>query len=115
MAITITKAPPVNEFDKHTAVPVSANGSVIKKNGKTEKMVKEIHETVNPGVMIPEHLLHKLTLEGSHTVNLGNYESAKIGLMLTIPCTKDDLQEAFEWGLAWIGERIQKEVAQAKG
>ena len=56
-----------------------------------------------------------ITVEGGRTLNLGNYESARIGVTITIPCSHDSLGEAYEWGTSWVSDRIEEAVKQAKG
>lgn len=125
MAITFSKSKDfvageaqlkVNPYDEHlVSKAVVGKTSVIKKSGKSEVPVKEVQETVSPGVVIPASQLMVITVEGSHTVNLGNYESAKIGVSLQVPTTKEGLGESYDWATAWIGERIEQAVKEAKG
>lgn len=41
------------------------------------------------------------------TVNLGNYESARVDVKLTVPCTNDSdaIQATYSDALEWVGER----------
>lgn len=55
-----------------------------------------------------------ITVEGGRTLNLGNYESAKIGVSVTIPCNKDSLDEAYEFGTKWVSDKIDEAVKLAK-
>ena len=88
--------------------------SVEKKLPKEEyKLQTSDVEDVAPGLFHTNGM--KVTIEGGTTVNLGNYESARIGVSITVPCSPDSLNEAYEFGLAWVGERIQKESKAAKG
>jgi len=43
------------------------------------------------------------------TMNLGDYESAKIGVSVSVPCYKEELNEAYEFAQAWAEERLAKE------
>ena len=94
--------------------PVQVLVSVEKKAGKDGWAGKPTEtEVVVPGLYSSNGM--RVTVEGSHTVNMGNYESAKIGVSLTVPCSPDSLNDAYDFALAWCGARIQAEVASAKG
>jgi len=43
------------------------------------------------------------------TMNLGNYESAKISVSVSVPCYKEEIDEAYEFAQAWAEERLSKE------
>lgn len=44
------------------------------------------------------------------TLNLGNYESAKLSVGMTVPCYKEESDDAFEWAKNWIADRLKVEV-----
>lgn len=48
----------------------------------------------------------------SLTMNLGNYESARISVSVTVPCYKEEIDEAYEFAQAWAEERLSKERDQ---
>ena len=43
------------------------------------------------------------------TLNLGNYESAKLSVSVTIPCYKEEIDDAYEFAEAWAKDRLKKE------
>jgi hypothetical protein len=43
------------------------------------------------------------------TMNLGNYESAKIGVSVRVPCYVEEVDQAYEFAQAWAEERLQRE------
>jgi hypothetical protein len=51
----------------------------------------------------------KVTVEYALTVNLGNFESAKIGVSVSIPCYAEELEEAYEFAQSWAEERLTRE------
>jgi hypothetical protein len=69
------------------------------------------------GTTTAEKLLKKEPVPGSHksTSDLGHYESARIGVTITVPCEKDTLNEAYEFGSSWVSEKIEEAIAEAKG
>jgi hypothetical protein len=104
-------------YDKHLAsTQITAETTVTKKVAKgEEQQVSAKHEVVHPGVLIPESQLYKLTIEGSSTINLGNYESARIGISMTVPTTKEDLDASYQFATGWISTHIAAAVSEAKG
>jgi hypothetical protein len=125
MGLKVTGASPApavkpaqpQSYAEHLGAPTLAKPtavvSVEKKTAGVEWSAPPT-EAENPAGAFPTNGM-KVTIEGSHTVNLGNYESARIGVSLTIPCSPENLEEAYAWGLDWCGKRIQKEVNSAKG
>lgn len=60
--------------------------------------------------------VHKFTTEPAKvmvdyalTINLGNFESAKIGVSVTVPCYVEEVDRAYEFAQAWAEERLTKE------
>jgi hypothetical protein len=121
MAVTILKQPseakPANPiYAKHlTSTPIKGKVTIVHKDKNSEKIIKDQEELVHNGVIIPPDQLYVLTVEGSQTINLGNYESAKIGVMIRMPTTKADLEDAYLWCNEWISNKMETAVANAKG
>lgn len=46
------------------------------------------------------------------TMNLGNFESAKISVNLSLPCYAEEVDKAYVWAQRWVEERIGKERDQ---
>lgn len=51
-----------------------------------------------------------ISFEAGLTLNLGNYESAKVTVGLKLPCDPRDLDAAYEKGKQWVAHRLQSEV-----
>lgn len=45
------------------------------------------------------------------TLNLGNYESARVSIGVRVPCYTEEIPEAEEWAKKWVEERLSAEVA----
>lgn len=103
--------PSQNVYDQHmTAIAPTGVVTVQKTNSPfLEKTVP----VANPQV-IPESELYKISVQGSQTVNLGNYESVKVGVVLTVPCTKNDMETTYQFACDWVSEKIAEAVKQAK-
>jgi hypothetical protein len=43
------------------------------------------------------------------TMNLGNFESAKLSVHLRVPCYAEEKDEAFDFAQRWVEERVSKE------
>lgn len=69
-------------------------------------------QILHPGVITDGH---QITVEGSRTLNLGNFESVRIGVILTVPTTMDALNEAYEFATDWVSEKLEQAVQAAKG
>lgn len=77
-------------------------------------LVKSSEETIASGVVIPPDKLIRVSIEGGRTVNLGNYESARINVSISMPCTKEDLNETYEWASKWVDEKVSEAVSGSK-
>jgi hypothetical protein len=53
-------------------------------------------------------------VEMGMTINLGNYESAKISVCLSVPCYKEEADAAFEYAKRWVEAKTLEEAAEAK-
>jgi hypothetical protein len=51
----------------------------------------------------------KVTVDYALTINLGNFESAKIGVSVTVPCYAEEIGQAYEFAQAWAEERLTRE------
>jgi hypothetical protein len=44
------------------------------------------------------------------TLNIGNYESARIDVRISLPCYREETDDAFSFAKKWTEDRIQTEV-----
>jgi len=68
-------------------------------------------QTLHPGVFTSGM---SVTVEGGRVINLGNYETARIGVSITVPCTPETLAEAYGFATDWVSSKIDEAVASAK-
>ena len=68
-------------------------------------------QTLHPGVFTNGM---SITVEGGRTLNLGNFESARVGVIMTMPCTKETLEEAYTYATEWVSAKIEEAVKMAK-
>lgn len=108
-----------NQFEAHVqSAPVLGTVHITKEKGKkghkTEMTVKDENHVVHKGIMADPSTIVRLGIEASHTVNLGNFESAKIGVSINLPCTKDDIEETYQFGLNWVSGKIEEAISDSK-
>jgi len=50
------------------------------------------------------------------TLNMGNYESARIDVELTVPCKLEleAMQKGYEWAKSWVQRRLEAEIENTK-
>lgn len=106
------KKPGVNYGHHLTTQPVTGKVSSAKSVAGTV-VAETLDETttVHPGVFTDGM---SITVTGGRTLNLGNYESAKVSVSLTVPCDTNCINEAYDWATSWVSNRIEIAVAQAK-
>jgi hypothetical protein len=50
----------------------------------------------------------KVTVEYGLTMNLGDYNSAKLTVSVTVPCYKEEIDDAYEFAQAWAEQRLEE-------
>lgn len=68
-------------------------------------------KTLHPGVFTNGM---SITVEGGRVMNLGNYETARVGVSITVPCDKESLEDAYNYATQWVSEKIEEAVKMAK-
>jgi hypothetical protein len=53
--------------------------------------------------------------EASYTHNLGNYQSAKVTVMLKIPCTHPEIDHVYEVAKTWVNTRMEAVIGELEG
>lgn len=106
--------------DDKEVIPVQAQVMTeSKKDLKSEfKLESSTEVTAHPGMFVSKPLHFMVGVEGSRTINLGNYESARIGVTLTVPCDPEHLEAAYEFGSDWLSgkiEEVESAIKTAKG
>ncbi len=48
------------------------------------------------------------------TINLGNFESARIGVAVSVPCYFEELDAAYKWAAKWAESRVLKEQEEIR-
>lgn len=68
-------------------------------------------QTLHPGVFSDGM---SIRVEGGRVMSLGNFETARVGVTITVPCSKDSLEEAYAYATEWVSSKINEAVAMAK-
>lgn len=56
----------------------------------------------------------RVSVEMGMTVNLGNYESARITVALSVPCYYEERDQAYEYAKRWVEKRTVEEAKEAR-
>lgn len=48
------------------------------------------------------------------TLNIGNYESARVDVKVSVPCYAEEVNEAYEWAKTFAEERVRQEVQSVR-
>jgi hypothetical protein len=56
----------------------------------------------------------RVSVEMGMTVNLGNYESARITVALLVPCYFEEHDGAYEYAKTWVEKRTVAEAQEAR-
>lgn len=52
----------------------------------------------------------KVSVSMGLTLNLGNYESARIDVALVVPCYREEVDAAYKYANKWVEDRLGTEV-----
>lgn len=100
------------EVDEHAIVSFAGNRFFNRKTGV-------VHSESNVNELVDVKPFHGpvATVKRGYglTVNLGDYESARFDVGITVPCYMVDVDAADQWAEKWAEKRIAKEVQQIRG
>jgi hypothetical protein len=48
------------------------------------------------------------------TLNIGNYESARVDVKVSVPCYREEADAAYEWAKQWAEERVRQAVSAVR-
>ncbi|QZI85716.1 hypothetical protein CPT_Summit_060 [Stenotrophomonas phage Summit] len=106
-------APQQKSYEQHLfSGEASGQVTVTKKKGSDPEktVVAGMSTSESPGQVIPTHELVQLEIQGGKTINLGNYESAKINVSLRVPCTMQTLPDMYKFATGWVNEKIEEMI-----
>lgn len=110
------------DYSAHLGGPMSAktgsgNLEIIKVNNKTKQTTVLADEEIQmPAVvMIPADQLASVSVGGSQTINIGDFNSVKISVHLSLPSHIHDLEATFEHASNWVSGKMEESVKAIKG
>jgi hypothetical protein len=96
-----------NEKQAETTITVT---KAFGKRGAGETVTEEV-VAVRKFVVEPA----KIGVSKGLTINLGNFESARIDVSIQVPCYAEEAAEAFEYASAFVEDRLTTERAAIRG
>lgn len=98
-----TKVPATsgNFIDKEATLEVSRT-AFGKEEVSQEKLFVRLFQT-NPA---------NLSVKAGATINLGNYESARVDVMLSVPMYMEEIDEMYPKVKKWVEEKVGAEYAE---
>lgn len=105
-----------NEAPKEQEVAVETRDSIVEVRktlfGKEEVSNERIR--IRPFVSNPANI----SVKAGITINLGNYESGRVDVMLSMPCYPEEIDGVYEDVKGWVDSRVEhekKEIETAIG
>mgnify|MGYP001037429003 CR=1 FL=1 len=96
MALKIAKKPATATITKQ----VKDKGTVMSEESSQE-VVEGVSEEAATGPFC------EVGVDMSYTHNLGNYQSAKVGVSLKVPCQHSEIDDAFAYAKEWVDTKLQ--------
>ena len=94
----------------HAIVAIIDNRFVFKKETQREQSTEEI-----VAVLKFDGDVAKVRRGYGLTLNLSNYESARLDVTVEVPCYLADIDAADEWARQWVETRVVREVENVRG
>ena len=82
--------------------------------GGEEKIKTEVLNNLPIDVPLDERVLSRVGTSRGCTLNLGNYESARVDVWITVPCHVGQSDIAYEFVAKWCEDRVKEEVGNIK-
>lgn len=98
--------------EKKEAIEVRESRATVSRSMGKNAVETETQETIDIHVFQTNPAT--VSIKGGATVNLGNYESARVDVMLTMPCYREEIDATFEVVKNWVDERVANEYREIK-
>jgi hypothetical protein len=97
---------------RHVPKTATVDTKVVNNLTKEQDQIslENISKPVSESLLNPAHV----TVAGKITRNLGDFNSAQVSVSLTLPClaTDSDIDACYEKVTAWVGKKIEEELAK---
>jgi hypothetical protein len=57
----------------------------------------------------------RVTVDAGLTINLGNYETARIRVGISVPCYREEADAAYDQAYGWVTDRVEEETKKMRG
>ena len=97
-----------NEEEERTdAVQITTRDSIaeVRKTLFGKETVSNERIRIRPFISAPA----SISVKAGITINLGNYESARVDVMLTMPCYPEEVDQVYEDTKDWVDSRVDHE------
>lgn len=101
MGLKITKKPAKATVSEQT----KNKGEVIAEDVKEETVEIPAEVSASTGGSVGPWC--EVGVDASYTHNLGNFQSAKIGVSIKVPCLHGEVDEVFGFAKEWVDQRMQ--------
>ncbi len=102
---------------------------VIKTKGAKATVTKQqknkgdviVEDTVEQDVALPEEFsanegtsgpFCEVGVDASYTHNLGNYQSARVGVSLRVPCIHTEVDDMFDYAKEWVNAKMESMIEE---
>jgi hypothetical protein len=104
--VSTASAPPVKvAMERPTTATISRSfGKTSAAEESTETLEVRLFQTAAATVDVGYGL----------TLNIGNYESARVDVRVSVPCYREEMDDAYAYAKEWAEKRVQKEVADVR-
>ncbi len=103
--------PKATEVQKHVGETVGSV-EVVHENklAKTSETVEESEESL--GVEVFQTTPAVVTLRLGRTVNIGNFNSVRVEVGVSVPCYREQIDDAYAIANTWVAERLTQKLNQ---
>lgn len=100
-------------MDASKSAVADAATAVVRKQYKTpegEGPIEEQDELIEVQVFVVKPA--EVRFGVGATINMGNFESARVDVMVTVPCYKEEVDDAYEFAKKWAWARLKAESGE---
>lgn len=101
---------------KAPTAPTAEVSKVITESGKT---LSEENTMEQPELGVPkvkEALPHCVVgFSAGYTHNLGNFQSARVDVMLLVPCQHGEIEQVYGYAEKWVNDKVQQLITDLQG
>lgn len=109
MVLKINKTSKPNTVQATVTTDVTDNLKKEQVSSVTEKETVEVPENLTAPSPEPQ-VWCQVGFDGSYTHNLGNYQSARVGIHLMIPCLHGEIDAVYDFAKSWVDARLNTVV-----